>query len=327
MRVCFVNCRGDEVDETALLKNLMRASKDQSCIEVSNPAEANLILITGILEKNTFETLRNNSVWRKYPEKCFGYSEIDNPPAFLRGVYSSAVAWKGVFNRMQSCGYSGHGGWSENRCSSTTPFYTFPKKYLFSFIGRKSHPVRKRIFRTAWPDNEILIIDTTRSYDHFKSIDKAGERMQAGYWEVLSQSKYALCPRGAGASSIRLFEAMQAGVAPVIISDAWIPALGPIWNEFAIFIPERKTSKIYEVVKSHESEFAERGRLAAAAYARWFSKQAAWEQLLAAVRVIRDTQQLPESWFAHSWGLIYFCELMHEWRYRLPILIKTRLVR
>ena len=154
-------------------------------------------------------------------------------PSFLHGVYSSATRTKGMFGRMQSCGYMVHNAWCQNLPPLPMPFYRQPKEYLFSFIGRRSHPVRKKLFRASWPCKEVFIADTTGQYEHFKNQyqnkDQLQNRqaMQARYWEIMARSKFVLCPRGAGASSIRLFEAMQAGVAPVISSDDWIPAAGP----------------------------------------------------------------------------------------------------
>jgi hypothetical protein len=324
-RVYFVNCRRDGVDETLLLKRLMSISAGPPCVAVATPAEADLILIAGILEHNTFENLRANEIWRRFPEKSFGYAETDNVPSFLHGVYASATCGKGLFNRLQSSGYPGHRAWRPNALPSTAPFYRSPKTYLFSFIGRRSHPVRKKLFHTLWPGYDVLIMDQTGKYDHFQAADFHREKQQAEYWDVMRRSKFVLCPRGAGASSIRLFEAMQAGVAPVIISDGWRPAFGPDWREFAIFIPERNVARTYEILKGHEDEFAERGRQAAAAYEKWFSDAAAWGQLLAAIQAIQRGQKIPERWFVRMAGIIYFLELMHEWRYRLPIGIKTRL--
>lgn len=326
MRVCFVNCRQDGVDETPLLRNMLTRSRNPGFIVVADPAAADLILITGILEKNTFASLRANRIWQQYPEKSFGYSEVDNVPSFLHGVYASASRFKGLFNRMQSGGYPGHRAWRPNSMPPATFFHETPKLYLFSFIGRKSHSLRKRLFRVTWPGKDVFVADRTGEYEHFKNPDQNREKLQAVYWKVMAQSKFVLCPRGAGASSIRTFESMQAGVAPVIISDAWLPAAGPVWKEFAIFVPERKIHQLYDILKSHESEWMERGKLAEAAYHQWFTEGAAWGQLLAAIQTIRTSQTLPEKWFVRGRRLIYVAELIHEWRHKLPVRIKKKLL-
>jgi len=326
-RVCLVNCRQDGTDETGLLRKMMLASSNRSCVEVTNPEQADLILITGILEKNTFESLRMNQIWQQYPEKSFGYSEVDNVPSFLHGVYASASKVKGLFNRMQSGGYPWIQQWRPNPSPLAMPAHKFVKKYLFSFVGRKSHPVRKRLYRAKWPTREVFVANITDEYNHWVDEGEKYRQIQTRYWQIMAESKFVICPRGQGASSIRLFEAMQAGVAPVVVSDGWIPAIGPEWKEFTLFIPERRVHKAYEILKSHESEFLERGKLAEAAYQKWFTPEAAWGQLLVAVDKIRESQKIPEHWFVRCRNLIYFAELAHEWRYRLPILIKTKLIR
>lgn len=321
LRVCFVCCRSDGTGEIDLLKKLMANSGKQKCECVQNPADADLILIAGILEGNAFENLRSVGIWKQYPEKSFGYSEADNVPFFLHGIYSSATRTKGIFNRMQSCGYPAHNAWLQNFCPLPLPFYQQPKQYLFSFIGRNSHPIRKKLFRMTWPGKDVLVADSTREYEHFKDQDLNRREMQIRYWEAMAQSKFVLCPRGAGASSIRLFEVMWAGVAPVIISDGWIPPLGPGWKEFAICIPHRSLDRTYEILKFHESEYQDRGRLAAAAYAKWFSYENAWDQMLAMIQTIRSSQRLPEKFFVRAEPVIYCLEKLHEWRFQFPIML------
>ena len=330
LRVYFGCCQKEDTGEIGLLRKLMADCKTSWCVEVANPVAADIVLIAGILEKNTFKSLRSNDIWKRYPEKSYAYAETDNVPSFLHGVYSSATRAKGMFGRMQSCGYMVHNAWCQNLPPLPMPFYQQPKEYLFSFVGRRSHPVRKKLFRASWPRKEVFIADTTGQYEHFKNQyqnkDQLQNRqaMQARYWEIMARSKFVLCPRGAGASSIRLFEAMQAGVAPVISSDDWIPAAGPDWKQFAIFIPERQIGQTYQVLKSCESEWEERGKLATAAYAKWFANDSAWQQLLEAIQAIRSSQKVPEIWFVHARSLIYGLERIHELRYELQVkLLKT----
>ncbi len=60
------------------------------------------------------------------------------------------------------------------------------------------------------------------------------------YAAALERSCFALCPAGAGPNSIRLWEALGFGAIPVILSDSlWLPGAGALWEEAALFIPER----------------------------------------------------------------------------------------
>jgi hypothetical protein len=72
---------------------------------------------------------------------------------------------------------------------------------------------------------------------------------------------------------MRIFEMMEASIAPVIVADDWLPPLGPSWEEFALFVPESEISSIYGKVKAHEGEFAHRGRLARQTWEQYFSPE------------------------------------------------------
>lgn len=329
LRVLLVNCREDGIDETPFLQRAMDLS-DLPNVRVEDPNQADLILLAGILEDDTFANLRRNKIWREYPGKCFGYSETDNVPSLLRGVYASATRWKGAFGRMQSSGYVIHRGWEINEPPpSLLPAFDQPKQHLISFVGRKSHPLRKKLLLHPWASDEVLIVDQTGRYGHFGSHSKDDTRQahRLLYWETMIASKFALCPRGAGASSVRLFEAMQAGVAPVIVSDSWIPPHGPDWDRFALFIPQRHIGRIHEIVKARESEFAERGRRAMEAYREWFTDEAIFRQIVGAIRRIEADQVIPESWFARASALPHAFEWLHQWRHKLPGRTKQMLLR
>ena len=53
-----------------------------------------------------------------------------------------------------------------------------------------------------------------------------------------------ICPRGWGSSSIRLFEVMEMGRVPVIISDAWVNE-APKWADFSVRVSEADVFEAY----------------------------------------------------------------------------------
>lgn len=86
--------------------------------------------------------------------------------------------------------------------------FTFPrlKKDIFcSFVGRITHPIRETIVKQLTGKEGYYI--STKSH-------KLGQ-----FCEVLARSKYVLCPRGYGATSFRICEALQYGGVPIYISD------------------------------------------------------------------------------------------------------------
>jgi hypothetical protein len=274
---------------------------------VSTPEEADFILIVDIYEADLYGGLRRNRVWQKYPEKSFAYCEGDDPPRFLHGLHSSARRSRSETGRFQSCAYPVHQLYHPNPCPQPSDVAIVPKDLLFSFVGRASHKVRKQLFSMVFPANEVAIKNTT-AYDHFHGGNENAEGARRGFWDIAARSKFVLCPSGAGVSSIRLFEMLEAGIAPVIIADDWLLPCGPKWEEFALFVPEREIALVYEKVKAHESEYAQRGRLARKAWEQYFSQDNYWTYLLEAIQTIQKNQKYPESIYARGLPLLVFQE-------------------
>lgn len=102
--------------------------------------------------------------------------------------------------------------------------YTFSgdKPYIASFVGSRTHPIRNGIERY------INKKDWYISYEPHKI---------EHYCEVLSQSIFAICPRGYGASSFRTCEATQHGAIPVYLSDIFIECFDLDFNSFGVKHP------------------------------------------------------------------------------------------
>jgi len=80
------------------------------------------------------------------------------------------------------------------------------KKYLASFIGRLStHPIRQEMAKCLENRDDVYISE--------------GNKGTRFFVKKMLESYIALCPRGAGGSSFRFFEAMQLGVVPFLIGD------------------------------------------------------------------------------------------------------------
>ena len=200
--------------------------------------------------------LRRNPLWRRWPKKAFGVYEGDNPPRFCMACSGARNAGRepgGISLVRIRCTRSAFLRpsrlWPRSGTVQKTCFSRFPAalatgfaRGCFAFLFRRT-PSSFKIRRT-----------TTIS----RQKGKIGRLPRDGTGSLpLDRSSFFV--RGAGTSSIRLFEMLEAGIAPVIISDDWIPPHGPRWDEFALRMPERDVGRVYEIVKSHEGEFGERG--------------------------------------------------------------------
>lgn len=291
---------------------------------VDRPEDADLILVVDLDEAHVFANLRRNEVWRRFPEKSFGIYEGDNPPRFLHGLYSSVPrSWMRTC-RFQSCAYPMHQICFPNDIPAVSTVSMIPKDLLFFYAGRLSHPVRKRLMSLRFPEGDVVMQDTS-TYNHFQTDEINQQAAKARYWKLAQRSKFGLCPRGAGTSSVRLFELMEAGISPVIIADDWVPPIGPIWEQFALFVPEREISSVYEKVKAHEGEYATRGHLARQAWEQYFSPENYWSFILSSIRWIQETQKVPESLHARSLPLLALQEWSRQRRIKTVIRLKGQL--
>jgi len=296
MNVFLSSCSGSNSESIycSELGRLAGLCTTESITLVSTPEEADIILIVDISEAHLNAGLRRNKVWQKWPEKSFAYHEGAVPPRFLHRVQSSACkSWSGS-GRFQACAYPLFQLSYPNPCPPPSELAAVPKDLLFSFAGRASYRVRKRLFSLAFPSDEVEIVNTS-AYNHFCEGEVDREEARTRFWNLARRSKYGLCPRGAGTSSIRLFEMMESGIAPIIIADNWLPPWGPKWEDFALFVAERKLGSLYKIAKDHETEYLQRGRLARKAWEQFFSPEKYWSFILESIRQIQRHQKISES--------------------------------
>lgn len=328
MKILFSSCVGPASASRycAELWRLAQLCRTEDLRLASAPETADLILVVDIFEADMYAGLRHNPVWQKWPEKSFAYYEGDSPPIFLHGLHSSASKARSGSGRFQACGYPVHQLCYPNPRPSAAELAATPKDLLFSFAGRASHRVRRQLFAQSLHRSDLLVEDTS-GYYHFTNEPENRARAQPLYWQMAARSKYALCPRGAGTSSMRIFEMMEAGIGPVIIADDWLPPLGPSWNEFALFVPEREINSIYERVKAHEAEYIDRGHLARQAWEQYFSPENYWSFLLASIRRIQQSQKYPESLYTKSLPLLVGQEWIRQRQIKTMIALKGWLKR
>lgn len=139
------------------------------------------------------------------------------------------------------------------------------RRYRASFVGRIwTHELRQQMSDVLADRDDVLIYD--------------GDRSTRFFVRKLLASEIALCPRGYGGSSFRLFEAMQLARAPLLLSDVdtrpFRHALP--WEEFSLYAGT--AAELPQLLDAHTSdELAEMGRLARRiwrdelTYGRWWS--------------------------------------------------------
>jgi hypothetical protein len=267
---------------------------------VSDPAQADAILITDLRDTNYFESLRSHHLVSQHAHKCYAYSEDDGPMRLLRGIYPSMPRSILNLNRFRSSPYlTCYSEWQNPFVSLAT---NVKKDLFFSFIGRSSADVRRRLFQLDFGRDDIVIEHV--AYKNWVTSGTERETAQRRYVDVTSRSQFVLCPRGAGPSSIRLFEVMEMGCVPVILSDRWMPPRGPDWSEFAIFIAEKDVDQIPMILSKYEDRWQTMAQRARKSWEEWFAPDKQFNFVVDNIESIKRGSIIPERVFCALWVLM-----------------------
>jgi hypothetical protein len=274
---------------------------------VSDPAKADFILLTDGNDDDLFLTLRKNPLVKRYPEKVFTIYEGDFPQRFLPGIYTSMPKSIWNLNRVATGSYSycfaKHGNTVDLLKSKTRTGEIF-----FSFIGRGRAKVRHQLFKQNFNRADIVIEDSSH-FNYFTSHTNQQLAQQHHYLDVAMKSRYMLCPRGQGTSSIRLFEAMRMSIAPVIISDKWIRPKGPDWESFAVFVKEKDVARLPELLAPYDSRWRQMGELAHGALDKWFRVDDEFNVIIDNLVEMKARRIIPERLAQLTWP--FFVARLH----------------
>lgn len=228
-----------------------------------------------------FENLREHAVFARYSSRIFLYCPDDNAYPFVPGVYPATSA-KWVSLGWTTGGHYVTGSLHKHKfnAAEVASATRVGRKYLFSFIGAsRTHRVREDVLGLRHPDACLHDVNPRSDEDHWWNRTDFSARLQH-FRSALLDTKFALCPRGISASSIRLFEAMEAGCVPVIIADALVLPMGPSWEDFAIRIPENRLVGLPAILEASEGRFAAMSGLARQAWEEYFSPQRSFDTIV-----------------------------------------------
>lgn len=244
-----------------------------------------------------FQVLKNE-LYRRYKEKVILYTDGDKPLPVIPSILPS------VERKYYRRNFTRSGPYIARHCENDSIHYketsSLEKKFLFSFIGAaRTHAIRNEILSLVYPFS--FIKDTSKN--NLWELEPAEKRaFESEYVKVSLSSHFILCPRGEGVNSYRLYEAMQMGLVPVIISDDWIPMEGPDWNKFSIRIAENEIQKIPDILLSRKSEAETMGKLARNNWERWFSKEVCFHHIASMCQdlLVSRNNSLPERFYSYS---------------------------
>jgi hypothetical protein len=239
-------------------------------------------------------------LWR-HLRRTYVLYEWDVPLPYLAGLYSNMAWAPGRERRFASVGFVRIGQELRNRFVADDP-PPQDRRWLWSFVGRRSHPVRDRVLSAGLASPSAWVRDTS-TYDHFAGGPRP-EAPQREYVEIMRASRWAACPRGWSPGSLRLFEAMRLGIAPVVLSDDWYPPEGPDWPTCCVRVPEAEAGRLTEILLGEGDRWRELGARARAAYERFFAPPVAVRHLVDVLEALHHRRPAAAEWWARArWPL------------------------
>lgn len=243
-----------------------------------DPEEADLILFAEVfdgLDPYFFNIVRH-PVFRRFPNKCVLYHINDTTETLCRTISPSVKSTHLNVRCRRSFSYVVRV--HDNPWRSAVWNRERPAKFLFSFVGDPgTHPVRRQILNLQHPEAWLrsAIGSSAIGMDAAKR-----EVFQRRYIEEMLDSCFVLCPRGLGPTSMRLFEAMELGRAPVVIGDSWLPVAHLPWEEFALFVPEKDIAIIPALLEKNRHRAMAMGRKARIVWEDHFSHERVFGALI-----------------------------------------------
>lgn len=163
-----------------------------------------------------------------------------------------------------------------NTLVSQPVYNTNPRCYLYSFLGELHHAllpkdhIREQVATLPiYPDALIA-----RAIDpHTRARLKQTYSCVDDFELVARNSVFTLCPAGYGRWTYRLFQAIQWGSIPVLLSDDYVPPFGDTipWDTFCIRMPERNIATLDAYLRTMSAEDVARYQAALRRNQHWFT--------------------------------------------------------
>ena len=232
------------------LRSYARRSRTDGVELVADPARADVVVLAEPVDWRDpyFRRVHRHPLFRAHRHRLVLYNEADTSRARLPALAVNAldVPWQ-----------IGIGSPPVREGDEPLERALGEPGSLMSFVGSRSSPVRHRIL-DRYPARHRAVIDTD-DFDAWHSTPAERAAARRVFERSLADGLFALCPRGIGTTSLRLYEAMQAGRCPVILADPWVEDFGVDWS-FALRVAEDDDDRLERILSAvPRAEALERG--------------------------------------------------------------------
>lgn len=272
-------------EDSYFIEALESSAVSMANITVANdPDTADIVLIDERYQYRTWhyaDDLVQCSLVQRHAERICVINHDDNARIFLPGLYVSLEKSHPPLIQALPIPYK------RDLWQIPVPeTFDYQPENLFAFRGAfHTHPVRKQICQALSQTGQGVCEELHKA---FHSHDKND---QQNYIDEIRNARFSLCPRGISPSTYRLYESMQLGRCPVVISDDWVAPPGPDWDQFAIFVAESDIRHLPEILMREASHAEAKGQLAQQAWEDFFSWPYRWRYFLEQVINFQDKKQ------------------------------------
>jgi len=259
---------------------------------VDHPEDADLILDLSSNQSLKYGYVFGvdpTSPYHRWPDRTLAWDASDDPTGRLPGFFCSlerssfdprcheTICYPLVYNREVR--FRAH---DEATC-------------LFGFSGSPSSGLRARIFEHFGEDGDDARVRQSRSlWDTMFADGHNSEKTL--YADELARCRFILCPRGNGVASIRIYEALQTGRVPVILSDRFVPPSFVNWERCAVFIRERDVARVRDVLRERDADWPALARSAHEQYEACLSDASQLRTMAAAApRLLENSRRTRRS--------------------------------
>ncbi len=215
----------DESSPLPVWKQLIELSSTENTF-TKDPSEADRIIFIDLHQAHHVNVRKNilqHPLFTEHRYKILVWNETDRPIFDVRGLYANVPQ---TLKQDLSVTPIPYLFVPADSLFHGTNFSTKDRTMKCTYRGSNTHKCRRHL--SSIYQAGYSLIDSTQS----NSIPKSE------YVAELDHSVHAVCPRGHGLTSFRLYEAMARGCLPVIIADSWVPPKGIAWDKFCTFVRE-----------------------------------------------------------------------------------------
>jgi hypothetical protein len=234
-------------------------------VEAEDVEEADALIVHepwAFREWRYIDRLVADPVVGRHAHKVYTVNSDDAAAGLLRGVYT-------CLRRSRF----------DPKLHAAVPFFAQPNEQVATEAGTprppasllatwRGNPKSNRPLRQAVLDlcsgSPLFRAESTESWLNH------GDDEKTRYVALLRSGKFSLCPGGWAPASIRIFESMALGVAPVLIADDFVEPNGPDWATVSLRVPEAELPSLQARLEARAHEYLAIGERAYQAWHQHF---------------------------------------------------------